>query len=1115
MDIRNKMNIRNKIDILKDKYAFLKQPKYMILNVILLVAILVQGTFAWIHLTQHVNGALLYIHETYPVELHKYQRQADGTYTEIPMEDVGFVLYKENGEQIEAVFWTDEDGKIYTELPVGNYFWKEIYYTTGWGPDIDENGNSILTYSFEVTDDIEEDDPLIIVAYNLPLEADLEVEKIIVNLDGSELSESQLEQEFEFYIYFSDEGTYKYYITDASNVIVSHMDSDYRSFVSRVYGATGSVEGAGTESVSDVDGTDDGIEWLEITSRETIYLKHGQVAVIQDLPVGITYSVHETRVVNYYTDSVGHLGNIVYGENRAVFTNTYDPIYGSLLVSKEVVNDDGSELTEEQLEKEFLFTATIDGEEVQFVLKHGEEHLIADIPVGTKYRVEEFDYIDHEYYATVLVYEGEILGEYEHYLPFVNVYDPEEELGDLIVRKVLVMPDGEEVELDYDLEFTFEVTFEYEDGTTRTEEFTLTGDEFGDPSLWKIFEDIPVGTKYTIREIGTGGYLPESDYVEGYIVGRVLDDKDLDLEDLVVSAVDSMTGTDTSASVESEEVGIDESELVETVLEDGLVEDKNSVLVFGDVITDDSVVEDDNSTPSSDESNTLEESFEFNADGVSSIMTLLDNDILTEEELAFILESMQVVTFYNRPEITKTLEITKEVVGLVPVSDVDKEFLIRLLVDGKLVEEFTLTAGQIKSFEVPLGATYEIWEADYLEDGYSQLIVNGYGSIWRDLTEVTVINEYIWEEVYIEGEKTWSDLEEALDYIPESIVVRLMLGDMVIEEQVVEPNENGLWLYEFAAPKYDLYGQEYDYRVEEVPLDYFYPVYDGYDIHNEFVESITAFLPVLEKQVIGQDAPEEKFGFVLRGILDAPMPAGSGGDELVYIQYGAGEQALGEIRYTQPGIYYYTIRELMGESGHWVYDQRIYDLEVVVLDLDGELSATYTLYLGDEVVDRAVFVNEYNPLEDTHQDLEHELDQDLDLDPPVEEVVVTGNKTWNHGSNPVEEQPKNLVVYLLADGEVIRAVEINNGTNWSYSFTVPKYDEYGVIMVYSIEEELVPGYVASGEGYNLVNTFDLEYQEDQSGAQTGDYTNILVWLFSMIGSVGLYVTLLYGRVRRY
>ena len=77
----------------------------------------------------------------------------------------------------------------------------------------------------------------------------------------------------------------------------------------------------------------------------------------------------------------------------ADFVNTHDPVKdpektGSLTISKEVVGE-GADLN-----KEFTFTAVIDGQEVSFTLKNGETYTFPDLPVGTEYTVTETEYTE-------------------------------------------------------------------------------------------------------------------------------------------------------------------------------------------------------------------------------------------------------------------------------------------------------------------------------------------------------------------------------------------------------------------------------------------------------------------------------------------------------------------------------------------------------------------------------------------------------------------------------------------------------------------------------------------------------------------------------------------------
>ena len=154
------------------------------------------------------------------------------------------------------------------------------------------------------------------------------------------------------------------------------------------------------------------------------------------------------------------------------------------------------------------------------MLKHGESHTFPDLPVGTKYTITETDYTAEGYAATVKTYTGTITGEEILLLPFVNVYQPEAESGSLTVQKEVVGDNP-----DPDKEFTFEVTFS--EGGTYT--YTIDGGEpqelvSGGALVLKggqtaIFENLPNGITYTVREIDAAGYLPAITEAAGTIAG--------------------------------------------------------------------------------------------------------------------------------------------------------------------------------------------------------------------------------------------------------------------------------------------------------------------------------------------------------------------------------------------------------------------------------------------------------------------------------------------------------------------------------------------------------------------------------------------------------------------
>ena len=86
-------------------------------------------------------------------------------------------------------------------------------------------------------------------------------------------------------------------------------------------------------------------------------------------------------------------------------------------------------------------------------------------------------------------------------------------------------------------------------------------------------------------------------------------------------------------------------------------------------------------------------------------------------------------------------------------------------------------------------------------------------------------------------------------------------------------------------------------------------------------------------------------------------------------------------------------------------------------------------------------------------------------------IDITVTKTWNDGGNKYKTRPDKITIHLLADGEKVQSKEINEANKWSYTFeNMPKYDESGNEIEYTITEDEVTGYKSVIEGYKITNT---------------------------------------------
>lgn len=259
--------------------------------------------------------------------------------------------------------------------------------------------------------------------------------------------------------------------------------------------------------------------------------------------------------------------------------------------------------------------------------------------------------------------------------------------------------------------------------------------------------------------------------------------------------------------------------------------------------------------------------------------------------------------------------------------------------------------------------------------------------------------------------------------------------------------------YAFTVPKYDTNGNELVYTVEEVPVDGFVTAYNGFDIKNTYLPPVVFDTPIVHKLVKGDNVPDTKFEFMLKGEINAPMPNGSDGNSKIISVNGSGETDFGAITFTEAGTYIYTITELYGGAEGWSYDTASYILSVTVTETDGILNTSHTLTKDGQSVSEVEFTNSYNKTT------------------APDKVIISGQKIWNHGDNPEENRPDSIIVEIYGDNALIMQYQVTEHDNWSYTFELPRYAADGHEIVYTISESDVPHYTVTVDGYNLINTY--------------------------------------------
>ena len=112
--------------------------------------------------------------------------------------------------------------------------------------------------------------------------------------------------------------------------------------------------------------------------------------------------------------------------------------------------------------------------------------------------------------------------------------------------------------------------------------------------------------------------------------------------------------------------------------------------------------------------------------------------------------------------------------------------------------------------------------------------------------------------------------------------------------------------------------------------------------------------------------------------------------------------------------------------------------------------------------------------------------------PTPETIDINGTKTWDDENNKNNKRPKTIIINLLANGEKISSTVVvadENG-NWNYEFTsLPKLDDNGNEIVYSVDEEPVEYYTKKIDGFNIINTF-----KEEVPPETVNISGVKTWI---------------------
>ena len=301
-----------------------------------------------------------------------------------------------------------------------------------------------------------------------------------------------------------------------------------------------------------------------------------------------------------------------------------------------------------------------------------------------------------------------------------------------------------------------------------------------------------------------------------------------------------------------------------------------------------------------------------------------------------------------------------------------------------------------------------------------EIAIEGYTTVITgdQLSGYTVTNSHTPETIVVSGTKTWLDNDNQDGFRPESITINLLADGEVIDTVIVTEAENWTWTFE-NLPKYRSEGVEIVYSIVEEAVEEYSTSYDGFNVTNEHT-------------------PEQTSVTVTKAWADNDDQDGIRPESIKVVLLANGEATGETLKLTAENNWTGSFTEL---------DKYADGVEIVYTVEEIAVEGYESVITGSQT-EGYVITNSHNP----------------------ETTVVTGTKTWNDADNQDGVRPEAITINLMKNGAVLQTVTVTEAENWTWTFeNLPKYENHGVEIVYSITEAAVEGYTTVYDGFNVTN----------------------------------------------
>ncbi len=309
------------------------------------------------------------------------------------------------------------------------------------------------------------------------------------------------------------------------------------------------------------------------------------------------------------------------------------------------------------------------------------------------------------------------------------------------------------------------------------------------------------------------------------------------------------------------------------------------------------------------------------------------------------------------------------------------------------------------------------------------------------------------EKVNVEVIKVFDDEENKLGKRPDSIILQVKNNGAVVAEQVVNSGNN--WRHTFELPKYDELGNEITYTVDEK--------YINESISKFYIKNIVGNT-ITNKFVI----PEDRVKIIGTKVWNDNDNVGGKRDLNVILQLKIGDNVVSEAEVSENTNWSYEFEAPK-------YDELGNEIEYYIDEKDNE-----NRFYKKILTDKNTVTNEFVV--------------------PEEITLIKAVKKWEDNNDEYSKRPRSVVLQVFNKDKLVAEEKVSADNNWSYEFEVPKYDELGNEIEYTIDEKDIPKYYEKSiNGYTVINKCIYEPSIDTSDINIFVY--ILIFLVAIVGII--------------